>query len=219
MSQEMALLAQGHETGTLALITLFPLFFFYGLVYPILLIISVLILFLLVGHMFFYRDPDRKVKTNPQFIIAPADGKIYEIEKKEGVVRIRMSLFNVHVNRAPVSGKIIKIITQPGKHWPFFSFLYQGTLDNARQIIHIENSTGIYQVIQIAGMIARRCTSYYKAGDQIEQSERLGMVHYGSEVGIQFPPEKFEIIINKGAKTVAGITPLAKLKQNKNINY
>jgi phosphatidylserine decarboxylase len=213
MSQEMALLAQGHETGTLALITLFPLFFFYGLVYPILLIISVLILFLLVGHMFFFRDPGRKVKNDPQLIITPADGKIYEIDGKEGVIRIRMSLFSVHVNRAPVSGKIIEIISQRGKYWPFFSFLHQGTLDNARQIIHIENSTGKYQVIQIAGMIARRCTSYYKVGDQIEQGERIGMVHYGSEVDVQFPPEKFEIIINKGAKTVAGITPLAKLKR------
>ena len=96
MAQEMALLAQGHETGTLAFITLFPLFFFYGLVYPILLIISVLILFLLVGHMFFFRDPGRKVKNDPRLIIAPADGKIYETDEKEGVIRIRMSLFSVH---------------------------------------------------------------------------------------------------------------------------
>lgn len=212
MSQEMALLAQGHETGTLALLTLFPLLFFYGLVYPILLVISGLIVFLLIGHMFFFRDPERKVKTDPQLIISPADGKIYDIEKKKGVVRIRMSLFDVHVNRAPVSGKIIEIRTQPGKHWPFFSFLPQGTFENARQIIQIENSIGIFQVVQIAGIIARRCTSYHQTGAQIEQGERLGIVRYGSEVDIHFPPKKFDLVINKGTKTTAGITPLAKLK-------
>ncbi|MFX0182811.1 MAG: phosphatidylserine decarboxylase [Candidatus Hodarchaeota archaeon] len=208
----MLLLAQGHEKGTLAIITLFPVILFYGLAYNLLLVFIPVILFGIIGHLYFFRDPDREIEIDPQLILSPADGKIFEIDELKGIIRIRMSLFDVHVNRAPVSGKIEGIKKQKGKHWPFISFLYRGTIENARQSIHIVNSNGDFSVVQIVGIFARRCTSYVRTGDQIQQGERLGMLHYGSEVDIHYPPEKFEILVRKNMKTIAGKTPLAKFR-------
>lgn len=209
-------LAPGHEKITLALITLFLVFMFYGLAYPFLIIFTPILLLGLVSHLFFFRDPDREITKDSQHIFAPADGTIYEVDAPKGIIRIRMSLFNVHVTRTPVSGKITEITYQEGKHWPFLSFIQQGTYENARQIIRIMNSIGEFLVIQIVGILARRSTSYFSAGDQIHQGERLGMIHYGSEVDIHFPPEKFEILIKKKDKMIAGQTLIAKLKENSN---
>ncbi len=204
-------LAQGHETITLALITLIPLFLFYGFVHSFLLPLIPLIILLFSFHLYFFRDPDRTAVSDSQYILAPADGKIYEIDTESGIIRIRMSLFNVHVTRAPVSGKIIKITRQPGSYWPFIPFLRKGTKANARQIIYLQNNEGIFQIVQIVGALARRCTCYFSTGDQITQGERIGMIFYGSEVDIELPLNKIDILVKKGEKTVAGITPVAKL--------
>ena len=206
-------LAPGHEKITLALITLSLVFLFYSLAYPFLLIFTPLFLLGLVGHLFFFRDPNREINNDSQFIIAPADGTIYEKDASQGVIKIRMSLFNVHVTRTPVSGNITDISFQEGKHWPFVSFIRRGTNENARQNIHIVNSVGEFRVVQIVGILARRCTSFLSPGDQIQQGERLGMIYYGSEVDLHFPPEKFEVLVKKKDKIIAGQTPMAKLKE------
>lgn len=205
-------LAPGYEKITLALITLFLVILFYSFAYPFLIVLTPIIFLGLVFHLFFFRDPDREINKDSQFIIAPADGTIYEKDASQGIIRIRMSLFDVHVTRTPVSGNITDISYQEGKHWPFVSFIRRGTDENARQNIDIVNSIGKFQVVQIVGILARRCTSYLSPGDQIQQGERLGMIYYGSEVDVYFPPEKFEVIVKKKDKTIAGLTPIAKLK-------
>ncbi len=206
-------LAPGHEKITLALITLSLVFIFYSLAYPFLIILTLITLLGLVAHLFFFRDPNREINEDAQFIIAPADGTIYEKDASEGIIRIRMSIFNVHITRTPVSGNITDISFQEGKHWPFVSFIRRGTIENARQNIHIINSVGEFRVVQIVGILARRCTSFLSPGDRIQQGERLGMIYYGSEVDMHFPPEKFEIIVNEKDKIIAGQTPIAKLKE------
>ena len=205
-------LAPGHEKVTLALITLPLIFVFYGLKYPFLIFFPPILLLGLVSHLFFFRDPDRKINSDSQLIIAPSDGTIYEINASRGIIRIRMSLFDVHVTRTPISGNISDIKYQKGKHWPFASFIRRGTNENARQTIHIVNSMGEFLVVQIVGILARRCTSYVSLGDQIQQGERLGMIYYGSEVDIHFPPKKFEILVQEKSKVIAGQTPIARLK-------
>ncbi|UCG89755.1 MAG: phosphatidylserine decarboxylase [Candidatus Heimdallarchaeota archaeon] len=205
-------LAPGHENVTLALVTLFLVFMFYSLLYPFLTFLIPILFLGLCGHLFFFRDPDRKINSDPQSILAPADGKVYEINASEGVIRIRLSLFDVHITRNPVSGNITDINRQEGKHWPFVSFIRRGTKENARQTIQIANSIGEFFVVQIVGTIARRCRSYVSLGDQIQQGERLGMIYYGSEVDIHFPPEKFEIMVKEKSKVIAGQTPIARLK-------
>ncbi len=209
-------LAPGHEKITLALITLSLVFIFYSLAYPFLIILTPITLLGLVAHLFSFRDPNREINKDSQFIISPADGTIYEKDASQGTIRIRMSLFDVHVTRTPVSGNITDISFQEGKHWPFISFVRRGTDENARQNIQIVNSIGKFRVVHIVGMLARRCTNYLSPGDQIQQGERLGMIYYGSEVDVHFPPEKYAILVKQKDKTIAGQTPIAKLK---NINH
>lgn len=206
-------LAPGHEKVTLALITLIPIFLFYGLKYPFLTLFIPVLLLVLGSHLFFFRDPDREVAIDSRLVLSPADGSVYEIDASNEVIKIRMTLFDVHVTRTPVSGKIINISYQDGKHWPFVSFIHRGTDENARQIIHIENSIGDFLVVQIVGILARRCTSFFSPEDQIEQGERLGMIYYGSEVDVHLPPKKFEILVKKKSKIIAGQTPIARLKE------
>ncbi|MFX1514917.1 MAG: phosphatidylserine decarboxylase [Promethearchaeota archaeon] len=207
-------LASEHENTTLSIITLFLVFGFYGMVFPSLLIFIPILIIGLCGHLFFFRDPDREINRDSQFIFAPADGTIYEVDTSEGIIRIRMSLFNVHVTRSPISGNITAIDRQEGKYWPFISFIERGTRENTRQIIRIENSIGKFLVVQIVGMIARHCTCYFSVDNQVQQGDRLGIIYYGSEVDIHFPAEKFHILVNKKDKMVAGQTPIAKLKEN-----
>jgi phosphatidylserine decarboxylase len=206
-------LAKGHEIITLALLTLLPVFLFYGLVYPALLIFIPVLLIVVGGHLLFFRDPPRITSPDANFVLAPADGRIYEIIPSQSIIRIRMSIFNVHVTRAPITGTITAIQRVSGNHWPFFSFLHRGTLENARQIIQIVSSTGEFSVIQIVGILARRAVCYLNEGDIIQQGNRLGMLRYGSEVDVHLPPNKYRIIVKEKDHTVAGVTRLAELKR------
>ncbi|MHA2223846.1 MAG: phosphatidylserine decarboxylase [Candidatus Hodarchaeales archaeon] len=208
----MLSLAPGHEKVTLGFITLIPIFVFYGLVHSLLLIFIPILILGLSLHFYFFRDPDRRISIDPQCIFSPADGIIYEIDVLENVIRIRMSLMNVHVTRIPVSGIITKIFFQKGKHWPFISFLRRGTEENARHFIHMKSSIGEFLIVQIVGILARRSCVFCSVGEQVQQNDRLGMIYYGSEVDIYFPQGKFEFLVKKNEKVVAGQTPLAKLK-------
>ncbi len=210
----MLQLAKGHEKGTLALLTIIPLLFFYGLVHSILILSIPIIFVILVFHLFFYRDPNRIITPEDSYLFSPADGIIYEVDPKLGVVRIRMSLLNVHVTRMPVSGVITNITEQNGKHWPFFSFLSRGTKENQRQNIEIDSINGRIRVTQIAGMIARKCSIFYPIKTHIEQGQRLGIIHYGSEVDLHYPPETFQVLVHKGNKSIAGVTKIAKKIEN-----
>ena len=209
----MLALAKGHEKISLALLTIIPIVFFYSLKFLELFYFLPITGFLLTWHIYFFRDPSRKGKIDSKLIIAPADGRIYEIIPEKGIIRIRMSLFDVHVNRWPVSGEITSITRKQGKHWPFLSFLHQGTEQNSRQIIEIRNNQGIFQIVQIVGFVARRCVIYHSEEEQIIQGERLGMIYYGSEVDIYFPEDKYNILIKKNDRTTAGLTVLAKIKE------
>ncbi|MFX0086963.1 MAG: phosphatidylserine decarboxylase [Candidatus Hodarchaeota archaeon] len=211
-------LAQGHEKVTLGLLTLLLVFFFYGLKFQFLIFFILVIFFLLSWHLFFFRDPDRKTINNPDLILAPADGKIYQIDRDNGIIRIRMSLFDVHITRVPISGNIVSITFDKGRNWPFISFLNRGTTENSRQIIQIKNSLGSFNIIQIVGIIARYCRCYFEKGEEVQQGSRLGIIYYGSEVDIQFPSNKFDILVREKQKTIAGMTPLARIKEKIEIN-
>ncbi|MHA1235102.1 MAG: phosphatidylserine decarboxylase [Promethearchaeota archaeon] len=205
-------LAKGHMKITLALITLIPILFFYSLLYNWLIYFIPSVILILAVHLFFFRDPARETIEDSKIIFAPADGKVYEVLPDEGIIRIRMSLFNVHVNRWPVSGKITKISQQSGKYWPFVSFLRRGTDENARQIIELEEKDEIFEITQISGIFARRCVTYASVGDIVFQGQKLGMIYYGSEVDIRFPVSRYDILIHKNDTTIAGVTVLAKVK-------
>ena len=206
-------LAKGHVQITLALTTSLPIVFFYSLLYNWLIFLIPFNVMLLAGHLYFFRDPARNTLKHTNNLLAPADGKVYEILPEEGIIRIRMSLFDVHVNRWPVSGRVTEITTKSGKHWPFLPFIRRGTDENSMKTVSLTNEFGTYQIVQIVGMIARRCVMYAKENENVEQGERMGMIRYGSEVDIHFPREKYDIVVQEKDRTQAGITILAKTRK------
>ncbi len=209
----MFTLAKGHIKISLALSTSIPIIFFYSLLYTWLLVLLPVNLILLAGHVYFFRDPPRKVIGKTNDLLAPADGKVYEVLPDDGIIRIRMTLFDVHVNRWPISGRVSSISQQKGKHWPFFPFLQRGTTENAKQTIEVTNEIGTFHIVQIVGMIARRCVVYAQKGESIQQGERLGMIRYGSEVDIHFPKDNYEICVDKDNNTKAGVTVIAEYQE------
>jgi phosphatidylserine decarboxylase len=140
---------------------------------------------------------------------APADGKIVDIRGRK--ICIFMNVHNVHVNRAPLTGKVIAIEHKKGGYRPAFS---KDSERNERSHIFIDTEHGIVEVTQIAGTIARRIVSYVQVGDQMVRGQRFGMIRFGSRVDVTIP-ENFDILCTKGDKVTAGMTIIAR-KRNAN---
>ena len=173
--------------------------------------------------VFFFRNPDRKIIENPYFIISPADGKIIEIKEifeheyyKENMLMISifMSLFNVHKNWVPTSGKVLHVQHVKGK----FKLAYDKNsyLDNEHNIIAIHNVLDRKILVrQVAGKIARRIYCKIKPNDTIKQGRELGFIKFGSRVDVVLPLDaKVKVKLNQ--KVYGGLTVLADLYQKKN---
>ncbi len=159
--------------------------------------ISSFFLLVFVFFLFFFRDTYRKIEDS---IISPADGIVME---NGGKVAIFMNLWNVHVNRAPLSGKILEMRHAAGRHSP--AFMEKG--ENERLSITMETEIGMVKVVQIAGIIARRIVSYVKEGDIVKKGDEIGIVRFGSKVELYMPDNTdIDIIIKKGDKIKAGQT-------------
>ncbi|MCX7834338.1 MAG: phosphatidylserine decarboxylase family protein [Ignavibacteria bacterium] len=185
-----------------------------------LLIISLLIL---AFTLFFFRDPERKIiEGNKSFksILSPADGKIVRIEKVNNfyreilqdeyynLVSIFLSPLNVHVNRIPISGKIIYIKHIKGKFKA--AFKDKSSELNERTEIAIDTGEKIILFRQVAGFLARRIVCDLKEGEEVTSGMRFGMIKFGSRVDL-FIPINSEITVKIGEKVKAGVTILAKL--------
>jgi len=168
--------------------------------------------------LWFFRDPDRNTQNEKNKIISPADGKVCLIDSSippkelnygnEEMLRvcIFMNVFNVHVNRSPVKGKIKKIEYKEGNF--FNASLDKASEKNERNSIVISTENGIEViVVQIAGLIARRILSFVNDGDQLKSGERFGLIRFGSRVDV-YLPKTFKSEIKVGDKTVAGETIL-----------
>ncbi len=164
----------------------------------IFLILLFLALFL-AFTIFFFRDPPREIQDG---IVSPADGKIDFIENQR--IEIFMSPFDCHVNRAPVAGKVEKIIYKRGKFLPAYR-REDSSESGERNEIYIRNNDGVFKVTQIAGFFARRISCYVKEGDWIEKGEKIGMIKFGSRVCVDLP-EKYMVTRKVGEKVKAGET-------------
>lgn len=158
-------------------------------------IVSSFLTILFIFFLFFFRDPYREIGDG---IVSPADGIVMESGKK---VAIFMNLWDVHVNRAPLSGKIIEMKHTPGKHSP--AFMEKG--ENEHLSIKMETEIGMVKVVQIAGIIARRIVPYIQEGDEIKKGDKIGIVRFGSKVEIYLPDEA-KVTIKKGDRIKAGQT-------------
>ena len=179
------------------------------------LVIIFLITFFLV---FFFRDPVRIAPEGENLIIAPADGKIIKLEKiyedrylKENVTKISifMSLFNVHVNRVPVTGTVEKINYNKGKF--ISAFKDKASLDNEQNSIIIDTGRRKIVVKQIAGIIARRIICRISEKQKVRAGEKLGLICFGSRADI-FIPGEVEMKIRLGETVKAGKTIIGVLK-------
>jgi phosphatidylserine decarboxylase len=163
-----------------------------------------------------FRNPKREIKRNKNIILAPADGTIVEMEELEDgfYCVIRMSPFDVHMNRSPIDGKVTNIKFQKGAHWPVYFPEY--AKKNQRNAITIINETEEMEVIvtQVSGIFARRTISYVKKGDSVQQGEIIGTIRFGSITSLKITSSKKFKLVQECASTVrAGLTILAEIKQ------
>ncbi len=191
---------------------------FLSFTVPLLSFLGFLITFFI---LWFFRDPDRNSPNEEGKIISPADGKICLIDSStppkelnygnEEMLRvcIFMNVFNVHINRSPVKGKIKKIKYKEGSF--FNASLDKASEKNERNSIIITTENGIeIVVVQIAGLIARRILSFVNDGDQLNLGERFGLIRFGSRVDV-YLPKSYKSEVKLGDKTIAGETIIGSL--------
>ncbi|GAB4182570.1 MAG: phosphatidylserine decarboxylase family protein [Calditrichia bacterium] len=167
----------------------------YFLPYLTLRIFTVIFGVLAVFNLFFFRDPERNIIKDQKKILSPADGKVVVVKKidyepeflktEAYQVSIFLSVFNVHVNRNPVSGTVELFRYKKGKF--LAAFKHEASESNEQTLIGIENESGKVLFKQIAGLIARRIICTLREGNKAEQGERMGMIMYGSRVDVFFP--------------------------------
>jgi len=172
-----------------------------------------------VLNALFFRNPDRQGVLNADYVFSPADGKIVRVSVEripqwwDGPlyrVGIFMRLWDVHVNRSPITGRVINTAYISGKKG--LAFADHAFERNEKQIYLIEREDGLpVYVIQIAGLVARRIKSFVLPGDEVLQGEVLGLIKFGSRVELFFPAERAELLIREGHRVFAGETPVARI--------
>jgi len=192
------------------------------------------LLMLSVGVFAFFRDPERVVPQGENMIVSPADGLVsliaqvdppLELQMDDGGgtrglspgpvtrVSIFMSVFDVHINRAPVGGTVRRVVYIPGKFMN--ADLDKASEDNERQHILIERSDGIaIGFTQIAGLVARRIVPFIKPGDILAMGQRVGLIRFGSRVDVYLPAGTDARVV-MGQTVIAGETVLAEIGQQR----
>jgi len=183
--------------------------------------LGIISLILTIWVYYFFRDPERFTIQDENYLISPADGVISQITEVDGPkelglekkkykrVSIFMNVFNCHVNRIPISGKINKIFYKPGKY--INASLDKASEENERNYISLKSPTGQEIIlVQIAGLIARRIVCEINENEDIKQGDRFGIIRFGSRVDLYF--ENFELMVKLNQNTIAGETILAKKK-------
>ena len=168
---------------------------------------------------YFFRDPERTGERGEQVVIAPADGKVVLIEDVDEPafmggrahrISIFMNVFNVHVNRYPVSGVVRYVKYNPGKF--LNAAAEKSSTENEQMSVGIETARGRILTRQIAGLIARRIVTYSTVGETVRQGDRMGLIRFGSRVDV-FLPMSAAVKTKIGDLTVAGTTAIAELAQ------
>ena len=202
-------------TSVIFLALLLLTYLFPNLVFKI---ITALVGIVFIFNFFFFRDPERNIPVGEDLIISPADGtviKITEVEEpyyfksKVKRVSIFLSVFNVHVNRYPVSGEVELVKYKPGKF--LVAFDHKASDDNEQSIIGIKHKKGKLLFKQIAGIIARRIVYHVSEGDSVTAGDRFGLIRYGSRVDMFFP-ENVDIKVDIDDKVFGGETIIGEFK-------
>ena len=169
-------------------------------------------LFLLAAFcLYFFRDPDREIPSG-KVAVSPADGKVVVV-RQEGPNEVRISIFlivfDVHVNRSPIAGKVVDVQYHRGKF--LVASKEEASTENEMNTVTVEGDGSRVVFKQIAGLIARRIVCWKKVGDPIATGERFGLIKFGSRMDIILGPE-WEIQVKEGQRVSAGSTVLARKK-------
>ena len=168
---------------------------------------------------YFFRDPERVIIEDDNYLVSPADGEVIKVEEVDGPkevglenqkykkISIFMNVFDCHENRTPCSGTVEEILYKPGK---FLNASFdKASEDNERNYYKIKDNAGNnIIVVQIAGLIARRIVCETNNGQTLSQGERIGMIRFGSRADVYY--ENYEPLVKVGQKTISGETLLAK---------
>lgn len=180
-------------------------------------LLAIVITLLALWVAYFFRDPERSGERGAHLVVAPADGKlimITEVDEPAFIggratrLSIFMNVFNVHVNRYPIDGRVSYVHYNKGKF--LNAAAEKSSLENEQSSVGIESGPNKILVRQIAGLIARRIVTYSKPGQQVMQGERMGLIRFGSRVDVFFPTDA-KVRVTLGTLTTAGTTVLAEL--------
>ena len=168
---------------------------------------------------YFFRDPERVIIHDDNYLVSPADGEVIKVEevdgpkelglenKKYNKISIFMNVFDCHVNRTPCAGNVEEILYKPGKF--LNASLDKASEDNERNYYNIKDVHGNnIIVVQIAGLIARRIVCETNKNQELKQGERIGMIRFGSRADIYY--ENYEPLVKIGQRAISGETLLAK---------
>ena len=176
-------------------------------------------LVLTIWVYYFFRDPERVIIDNDNYLVSPADGEVIKVEEVDGPkelglenkkfkkISVFMNVFDCHVNRTPCAGKIEEILYKPGKF--VNASLDKASEDNERNYFKIKDPhNNDIIVVQIAGLVARRIVCESNKDQELKQGDRIGMIRFGSRADIYY--ENYEPLVKVGQKAISGETLLAK---------
>lgn len=165
--------------------------------------------------LFFFRDPERVILADEAAVVSPADGRVVEVEPMsiDGVAHFRvgifLSVFDVHINRSPISGRIIAQRYQAGKFHAAFN--KSASVENEQNRLTIAGEAATLEVVQIAGLIARRIVCYKKEGDWVAKGERIGLIKFGSKTDCILPATA-EALVKVGDRVHGASSVIARLR-------
>ncbi len=203
---------EGYKFIVIAAIVTIVLLFFSGFLGSISFLLTVWV-------YYFFRDPERVIIEDNNFLVSPADGEVVYVDEVDGPkevglenkkfkkISIFMNVFDCHVNRTPCSGLVEDILYKPGKF--LNASLDKASEDNERNYYKIKDPHGNdIVVVQIAGLIARRIVCETNKDQELRQGDRIGMIRFGSRADVYY--ENYEPLVKVGQKTISGETLLAK---------
>ena len=168
---------------------------------------------------YFFRDPERVIIEDDNYLVSPADGEVIKLEQVDGPkelglenkkfnkISIFMNIFDCHVNRTPCAGQVEEILYKPGKF--LNASLDKASEDNERNYFKIkDNQNNNIVVVQIAGLVARRIVCESNKDQQLKQGDRIGMIRFGSRADVYY--ENYQPLVKIGQKAISGETLLAK---------
>ncbi len=164
---------------------------------------------------YFFRDPERQPPEGAGWVVSPADGKVLSVEADpdgRNRIAIFLSVFDVHVNRAPIAGTVESVEYRPGKF--FKAFDQRASKENEQAVIVINSAYGKIEFSLIAGILARRVVCRVTKGQQVQTGERVGLIRFGSRAELVLPPE-VPILVKPGDKVEGGATALARFEVGK----